>query len=72
MTKKKPPTNAAVGAKLKAARKKAGLTQAELGDKIGASYQTISQYETGTAGMSALQLVNAAKALKCSTLDLIP
>lgn len=35
-----------VGQKIKNARKKAGLTQKELGDKLGVSYQMIAQYES--------------------------
>ena len=72
MPKKKEISNADIGAKLRAARVKAGLTQAQLGEAIGSSYQSVSQYESGVAAMSALQVVRAAEALKCSTLDLIP
>ena len=33
------------GQSIKAARKKAGLTQAELGKKLGVAYQTVAQWE---------------------------
>lgn len=36
-----------VGERIKAARKKAGMTQKELADKLGIPYQGISQYERG-------------------------
>lgn len=65
-------TNEAIGARLRLARTKAGLTQAQLGEAIGVQFQSISQYENGVAAMTALQLVLAAQACKCSTLDLLP
>ena len=36
-----------IGEKIKAARKSAGLTQKELGEKLGVSAAMIAQYETG-------------------------
>lgn len=73
MVKKKAvPTNAAIGALLKQARVKAGLTQVELGAALGVQFQSVSQYETGRAAMTALQLIRAAEACSCTTLDLIP
>lgn len=36
-----------IGEKIKTARKKAGLTQKELGEKLGVSAAMIAQYETG-------------------------
>lgn len=35
----------AKGQRIKAARKKAGLTQKELGQRLGVSYQTVAQWE---------------------------
>ncbi|MCI8582706.1 MAG: helix-turn-helix transcriptional regulator [Dorea sp.] len=35
------------GEKIKLARKRAGLTQKELGEKLGITYQQIGQYENG-------------------------
>jgi transcriptional regulator with XRE-family HTH domain len=70
--KKSPPSNEQIGAKLKARRIAQGLTQTQLGEALGVQFQSISQYESGRAAMTALQLVRAADALGCSTLDLIP
>ena len=33
------------GQRIKEARKKAGLTQKELGEKLGVAYQTLAQWE---------------------------
>lgn len=71
-TIKKPISNAAIGAKLKAKRTERGMTQVQLGEALGVQFQSISQYESGKAAMTAMQLVRAADALGCSTLDLIP
>ncbi len=70
--KKTTPTNVEIGALLKIARVKAGLTQVELGEALGVKFQSVSQYETGRAAMTALQLIRAAEACRCTTLDLIP
>ncbi len=36
-----------IGRIIKEARKEKGLTQKELGEKLGVSYQMIAQYESG-------------------------
>lgn len=36
-----------VGSRIKAARKAAGMTQADLGEKMGIKYQNITGWETG-------------------------
>lgn len=36
-----------VGGRIKAARKKAAMTQKDLGDALGISFQTVAQWETG-------------------------
>jgi len=45
--------DARVGRKLKSARRLAGLTQAQLGEKIGVTYQQVQKYETGHNRLSA-------------------
>ena len=39
--------NDSVAEKIKTAREKAGLTQAQLAEKVGTTSQNISQYERG-------------------------
>lgn len=36
-----------VGEKIKSARKKAGLTQKQLGERLGITFQSVAQWETG-------------------------
>lgn len=51
-----------IGEKIKTARKKAGLTQKELGEKLGVSAAMIAQYETGkrTPKISTIEkIINA-------------
>lgn len=69
---KKPVTNEAVGAKVRAARIAAGLTQEQLGEKIGRSPQSVAKYEKGTDSISVPMLVSIAAALKRKAIELIP
>jgi transcriptional regulator with XRE-family HTH domain len=52
--------------RLAVARKSAGLSQGELGKRIGVSYHQIQKYETGTNRVSATSLLNLARALDIS------
>ena len=56
-----------VGERIKAARKKAGMTQKELADKLGIPYQGISQYERGIRNPKIDTLVKIADILDVST-----
>ena len=59
------------GARIKAARKKAGMTQDDLGAKLGVSGSMIAQYETGKRKPKIETLKKIADALKVDTyLDL--
>lgn len=40
-------TNTALGERLRSARKKAGLTQSDVADRLGVTYQAVSNYERG-------------------------
>ncbi len=55
---------------VKAARKKAGLTQAELGEKLGVSGSMVGQYETGRRSPKMETLQRIADALDIHILDL--
>ena len=50
--------------KLKDARKKAGLTQAQLSEKLGITAQSYSQYETGKRHPKLITIEKIAAALK--------
>jgi transcriptional regulator with XRE-family HTH domain len=52
-----------LGAKIRRLREQAGLSQSELGEKLGVSYQQIQKYERGVNRFSVETLVKLARAL---------
>jgi len=60
------PIDVRIGSRLAIARKSAGLSQGELGKRIGVSYHQIQKYEMGTNRISATSLLNLARALDIS------
>jgi ribosome-binding protein aMBF1 (putative translation factor) len=60
------PIDVHVGQRLRAARHLAGLSQAELGAGIGASFQAAQKYEQGQNRLSASRLFHAAEVLHLS------
>lgn len=60
-----------IGARLRYARKARGMTQAALGDVIGVSFQQIHKYELGKTRISTAALIEVARALDISPLDLL-
>lgn len=61
----------AVPTYLRAWRKHRGLTQDQLGEKIGVSGSSISQLETGKQGFTDKTLADLSKVLDCSPLALL-
>jgi transcriptional regulator with XRE-family HTH domain len=61
----------AVGPRLKALRRAAGLTQEGLANALGVSYQQVQKYEKGTSRMSGGRLRQAASLLGVSLQNLI-
>lgn len=53
----------ALGAKVRKFRELAGLSQTELGEKLGVSYQQVQKYERGISRMNVDTLLRLAKAL---------
>lgn len=70
MTKKNPLTPN-FGARLAQLRKDQGLTQTELGAKVGVSYRVIAYYEGETKHPPAHLLPGLARALKITTDELL-
>ncbi len=52
-----------VGSKIKQIRKSWGITQIELAEKIGTSFQQIQKYEKGSTRISVMRLEQISKAL---------
>lgn len=61
-----------IGENIKKARKAAGLTQKELGEKLGVSNTMIAIYETGRRIPKTDTLQRIASALNCSITNLFP
>jgi len=59
----------AIGARLKEARKKAGLTQAEVADWFGLGHKAISAWEAGNGMPNAIQLRRIALEYDNATVD---
>jgi len=59
-----------LGSTLKDVRTAAGLTQAELAERVGVSRKTINTVENGVFVPSTLLALKLAKALKCKVEDL--
>ena len=59
------------GERIKQARKRAGITQKELGDLVGMSYQQVAQYEKGTRNPKLETLSKIADALNVLSSDLL-
>lgn len=57
------PTDLSIGNRIKEARKAAGLTQAELGDKIGRTQGIINKIEVGEVAVTLENLYNLSDAL---------
>ena len=59
------------GQRIKAARQKANLTQKELGEKLGISYQSIAQWENNLRNPKYETLQRLAQVLETSVSDLM-
>ncbi len=55
-----------IGKRICLRRKQLGMTQTELGELAGCSFQNISRYEIGESIVSGPRLLNIARALKVS------
>lgn len=66
------PVDVHVGERIRALRHVLQISQAELGDRIGVSFQQIQKYERGTNRVSASTLVHIAKALRVEPGELLP
>src|ERR1700730_5505382 len=60
------PIDQHVGGQLRLRRAQSGMTQAELGAKVGLSFQAVQKYETGENRISASRLYQLARILDVS------
>lgn len=69
--KKNPESDSTIGRRLAQLRKKQGITQKELAEKLGTQQTIISDYETGRLRIHAEMLVQLAEALKASADEIL-
>ena len=60
-----------MGEKLRAARQRAGMTQAQLAEAIGCKQKDVSRWEAGQIEPGVLTVKKMAQALGCSMDDLV-
>lgn len=60
------PLDLNVGARIRLRRKTLGITQSELAEALGLTFQQVQKYERGVNRVSASVLVKIAKRLDCS------
>lgn len=65
------PSDTEVGRRIKVIRWKAGLTQKQVGARIGVSGAQFHRYETGDTRVAASRLLDIAKALDVPVTDLV-
>lgn len=60
-----------IGGRLRQARKARGLSQTQLGESIGVTFQQIQKYERGTNRISSSALILLSRTLQISPLELM-
>lgn len=65
------PDDATIGRNVRTHRERRGLTQAELGGRIGITFQQVQKYERGVNRIAAARLCRIAQALDVSVADLL-
>lgn len=60
---RRPALETAIGARMRARRRQLGLSQTELAERLGVSFQQVQKYEQGTNRVAASTLAAAAAAL---------
>ncbi|MDR0290718.1 MAG: helix-turn-helix domain-containing protein [Treponema sp.] len=61
----------AIGESLQSIRKRRGLTQKELGEKIGLTREAIASYESGRSHLMVITLLDLAAALRVSVNEIL-
>ena len=64
--------DAYVGEKIRGYRNQLGISQAELGDELGVSFQQVQKYEKGVNRVTGARLQQIAEAFNCVVTDLLP
>ena len=64
------PVDVAVGNRVRELRTRAGLSQTDLGERLGVSFQQVQKYEKGVNRMGASRLIQICDALKVGISDI--
>src|SRR5215203_6008776 len=64
------PIDIEVGHRIRLCRRQIGMSQTELGDRIGVTFQQVQKYEKGTNRVGASRLVRIAGVLRTSVQSL--
>lgn len=64
-------SDVAVGERIRARRNQLEMSQEDLGQALGVSFQQIQKYEKGVNRISSGRLIQVVNALQCSVTDLI-
>lgn len=65
------PLDIAMGMRVRLRRKEIGMSQTDLADAVGITFQQIQKYEHGTNRLSFSRLIEICGALKCNLADLM-
>jgi transcriptional regulator with XRE-family HTH domain len=65
------PLDTLIGQRIRTRRMEMKISQQELGELLGVSFQQIQKYENGANRISFSRLVQIARALKCRVVDLM-
>jgi transcriptional regulator with XRE-family HTH domain len=60
------PVDVYIGARMRVGRTASGLSQTDLGEKLGVSFQQVQKYERGVNRVSAARLFDICEALDVS------
>lgn len=66
------PIDVEVGARIRSTRKSQDISQQDLADAIGLTFQQVQKYERGSNRVSASKLVHIAQALNVGANELLP
>jgi transcriptional regulator with XRE-family HTH domain len=64
-------TDRAIGVRMRALRLQRGLSQMQVGEKLGVTFQQIQKYESGRNRLAGSRLVMMCELLKCRATDLL-
>jgi transcriptional regulator with XRE-family HTH domain len=72
VTEKLQPIDLLIGHRVKMARIERGLTQVELADELGVTFQQVQKYESGKNRIAASRLIDIARVLQTNIAALLP